>query len=93
MIHVVVIQCLIGLPLIIHIELLRRSRLRSFKNRGAGVGVGSSKNRGVESELLCTDSTALPQTTNASCAFYVTETRYNDGKANCNVYTWHVIPS
>jgi hypothetical protein len=65
MIHVVAMKCLIGLPLLIHIELLRKSRSRSFKNRG--VGVGSFKNRGVgvgvlkieESEFLCTDSTAL----------------------------------
>jgi hypothetical protein len=58
MIHVVVMKCLIGLPLLIRIELLRRSRSpsRSFKNRGVGVvvevgagaGVGSLKNRGVE---------------------------------------------
>jgi hypothetical protein len=40
MIHVVV-KCLTGLPLLIHIELLWRSR--SSKNRG----VGSFKNRGV----------------------------------------------
>jgi hypothetical protein len=43
MIHVVVMKCLIGLPLLIHIEILRRSRnrspSRSFKNRGVGVGV------------------------------------------------------
>jgi hypothetical protein len=38
-------KCLIGLPLLIHIELLWRSRGRSFKNRRAGVG--SFKNRGV----------------------------------------------
>jgi hypothetical protein len=38
MIHVVVMKCLIGLPLLMHIELLRRSRSRSFKNRGIGVG-------------------------------------------------------
>jgi hypothetical protein len=37
MIHVVVVKCLIGLPLLMHIELLRRSRSRSFKNRGVGV--------------------------------------------------------
>jgi hypothetical protein len=30
-----------------HIELLWRSRSRSFRNRGIGVGVGSFKNRGV----------------------------------------------
>jgi hypothetical protein len=36
MIHVVAMKCLIGLPLLIHIELLWRSR--SFKNRGVGVG-------------------------------------------------------
>jgi hypothetical protein len=30
MIHVVAIKCLIGLPLLIHIELLWRSRSRSF---------------------------------------------------------------
>jgi hypothetical protein len=40
MIHVVAMKCLIGLPLLIHIELLGRSRSRSraFKNRGVGVG-------------------------------------------------------
>jgi hypothetical protein len=37
MIHVVVMKCLVGLPLLIHIELLWRSR--SFKSRGVGVGV------------------------------------------------------
>jgi hypothetical protein len=45
MIHVVVMKRLIGLPLLIHIELLWRSR--TFKNRG--VGVGSLKKRGVRS--------------------------------------------
>jgi hypothetical protein len=45
MIHVVAMKCLVGLPLVIHIELLWRSLSRSFKNRG--VGVGSFKNRGV----------------------------------------------
>jgi hypothetical protein len=44
MIHVVAMQCLIGLPLLMHIELLW-SRSRTFKNRG--VGVGNFKNRGV----------------------------------------------
>jgi hypothetical protein len=39
MIHVVVMKCLIGLPLLIHIGLLWRSRSRSFKNRGVEVGV------------------------------------------------------
>jgi hypothetical protein len=43
MIHVVVMKCLIGLPLLMHIELYG--------------GVGSFKNRGVGVELLCTDST------------------------------------
>jgi hypothetical protein len=43
MIHAVVMKCLIGLQLLIHIEVLWRSRSRSFKNRG--VGVGSFKNR------------------------------------------------
>jgi hypothetical protein len=40
MIHVVAMKCLIGLPLLIRIELLRRSRSRGrrFKNRGVGVG-------------------------------------------------------
>jgi hypothetical protein len=38
MIHVVVMKRLIGLPLLIHIELLWGSRSRSFKNRGDGVG-------------------------------------------------------
>jgi hypothetical protein len=41
MIYVVVMKRFIGLPLLIHIELLRRSRSRSFKNRGVGVGVGA----------------------------------------------------
>jgi hypothetical protein len=36
MIHVVVMKCLTGLPVLIHIELLRRSR--SFKYWGVGVG-------------------------------------------------------
>jgi hypothetical protein len=39
MIQVVVMKCFIGLPLLIHIELLRRSLSRSFKNRGVRVGV------------------------------------------------------
>jgi hypothetical protein len=37
MIHVVVMKRLIGLPLLMHIELLWRSRSQSFKNRGVGV--------------------------------------------------------
>jgi hypothetical protein len=41
MIHVVVMKCLIGLPLLIHIEILWRHRSRNFKNRGAGVGIGA----------------------------------------------------
>jgi hypothetical protein len=45
MIHVVVMKCLIGLPLLIHIELLWRSWSRSFKNQG--VRVGSFKSQGV----------------------------------------------
>jgi hypothetical protein len=45
MIHAVVMGCLMGLPLLIHIELLRRSR--SFKNRES------------ESKPLCIDPTAL----------------------------------
>jgi hypothetical protein len=57
MIHVVVMKCLIGLPLLMHIELLWKSRSRSFKNRG--VGVGGLKIEGSESEVLCTDCTAL----------------------------------
>jgi hypothetical protein len=56
MIHVVAMKCLIGLRLLIHIELLRRSRSRRFKSRE--VGVGSFKIEESESELLCTDSTA-----------------------------------
>jgi hypothetical protein len=47
MIHVAVMKSVTGLPLLIHIELLGRSRSRSFKNRGFGVGEGSFKNRGV----------------------------------------------
>jgi hypothetical protein len=41
MIHVVVMKCLIGLPLFIHVELLSFYEgvgVRSFKNRGVGVG-------------------------------------------------------
>jgi hypothetical protein len=43
MIHVVAMKCLIGLPLLTHtsIALLRRSRSRTFKNGGVGVGVGA----------------------------------------------------
>jgi hypothetical protein len=55
MVHVVVMKRFIGLPLLIHIELVRRSRSRSYKSRGVGVGsfknrgggVGNFKNRGV----------------------------------------------
>jgi hypothetical protein len=39
MIHVVAMKCRTGLPLLVHIEILRRSWSRSFKNRGVGVGV------------------------------------------------------
>jgi hypothetical protein len=60
MIHVVVTKRLICLPLLIHIELLRRSRSRSFKNRGVRVGV--LKIEESESELLCSDCTALQNT-------------------------------
>jgi hypothetical protein len=59
MIHAVAMKCLIVLPLLIHIELLCRSRSRSFTNRGVGVGAGSFKNREVGVGDLCTDSTAL----------------------------------
>jgi hypothetical protein len=45
MIHVVAMKCLIGLPLLIHIELFE--------------GVGVLKIEESELELLCTDSTAL----------------------------------
>jgi hypothetical protein len=38
-IYVVVMKRFIGLPLLIHIELLWRSRSRSFKNQGVAVGV------------------------------------------------------
>jgi hypothetical protein len=41
MIHVVVMKCLIGLPLLVHIELLWGSQSQSFKNLGVGVRVGS----------------------------------------------------
>jgi hypothetical protein len=41
MIHVVAMKCRIGLPLLMRIELLRRGRSRSFKNRGVEVGVGA----------------------------------------------------
>jgi hypothetical protein len=90
MIHVVAMKCLICLPLLIHIELLWRSRSWSFKNRGVGVGagvwVGSFKNRGVEvgafvyrlhSPGLCT---ALPHG-RPSCSgrFSIsTDTRFRD---------------
>jgi hypothetical protein len=47
MIHVVMMKRLIGLQLLMHIELLRRSRSRSFKNRGIRIGVGNLKNQGV----------------------------------------------
>jgi hypothetical protein len=47
MIHVVAMKCLIGLPLLMHIGLFE------------GVGVGVLKIEESESELLCTDSTAL----------------------------------
>jgi hypothetical protein len=53
MIHVVAMKRLTVLPLLMHIELLWRSR--SFKNRGVGV----LKIEESQSELLCTDSTAL----------------------------------
>jgi hypothetical protein len=56
MIHVVVMKCLIGLPLLMHIELLWRSRSRSFKNGGVRVGVLKTE----KSEVLCTEYTALP---------------------------------
>jgi hypothetical protein len=49
MIHVVVMKCLTGLPLIIH--------MRFYE----GVGVGVLKIEESESEVLCTDSTALPK--------------------------------
>jgi hypothetical protein len=57
-IHVVVMKCLLGLPLLMGIELLWRSRSRGFKNWGVGV----LKIEESESELLCTDSTALALT-------------------------------
>jgi hypothetical protein len=57
MIHVVAIKCLIGLSLVTYIELLWRSR--SFNNRGVGVGVLIIEES--ESELLCTDCTALEE--------------------------------
>jgi hypothetical protein len=38
MIHVVVMKCLTGLPLLIYIQILWRSRGQSFKNWGVGVG-------------------------------------------------------
>jgi hypothetical protein len=49
MIHVVAMKCLIGLPLLIHVELLWKSRSRSFKDWGVGVWVrfGHFKNWGV----------------------------------------------
>jgi hypothetical protein len=50
MIHVVAMKCLIGLPLLIHIELLWRSRSREVL-----------KIEESDSEFLCTDCTALPE--------------------------------
>jgi hypothetical protein len=38
MIHVVAMKCLIGLPLLIHIEFYEGVGVGSFKNRGVGVG-------------------------------------------------------
>jgi hypothetical protein len=40
MIHVVAKKCLTGLPLLMYIKLLGRSRSRTIKNRRVGVGVG-----------------------------------------------------
>jgi hypothetical protein len=37
MIHVVVMKCLVGLPLLTHIEILWRNRSQSFKNWAVGV--------------------------------------------------------
>jgi hypothetical protein len=50
MIQVVAMKCLTSLPLLIHIL--------SFYE-GVGVGVGVLKIEESDSELLCTDSTAL----------------------------------
>jgi hypothetical protein len=61
MIHVVVMKRLIGLPLLIHIELLWGGPNRSFKNRGVGVGAflyrlhspGSKDVRNYGGEISC----------------------------------------
>jgi hypothetical protein len=82
MIHVVVMKRLIGLPLLIHFELLWRSRsfkdggvgVGSFKNRG--VGVGSFKNRGVGVGVLCTDSTALVISLSVTLAAHLQNERH-----------------
>jgi hypothetical protein len=47
MIHVVVMKCFIGLPLLVYMSFYE------------GVGVGVLKIKESESEVLCTDSTAL----------------------------------
>jgi hypothetical protein len=56
-IHVVVMTCLIGLPVLIHIEILQRSRSQSFKIEESESEV--LKIEELELELFCTDSTAL----------------------------------
>jgi hypothetical protein len=65
MIYVVATKCLRGAPLLMHIELLwrSRSRSRSFKNRRVEVGSLKIEKPESEPELLCTDSTALVITT------------------------------
>jgi hypothetical protein len=68
MIHVVAMNCLIDFPLLIHIELLLRSR--SFKNGGVGVGSLKIEESDSESELLCTNSTALKFRTIETKNFY-----------------------
>jgi hypothetical protein len=64
MIHVVAMKCLIGLPLLIHIELLWRSRSRSLKFEESEVlKIEESQS---ESKLLCTNSKSLPETNHVS---------------------------
>jgi hypothetical protein len=60
MIHVVVLDCLIGLWLLTRIELLWRSRNGVLKIEESESEVLKFKES--ELELLCTDSTALVET-------------------------------
>jgi hypothetical protein len=58
MIHVVVMKCLIGLPLLIHIELYERVGVLKIESESKVLKMEES-----ESELLFTDSTALVENT------------------------------